>query len=168
MQQLLQALLEYWQVSESPKGNSDRSDANVALRTAIDNVQLLVRENRAVVTHLELPIVNANETALTQLFQNLISNAIKYRHPEREPKIEISCDRNGSGWVFAVQDNGIGIPPEYRELIFKLFKRLQTNQRQGSGIGLALCAKIVENFGGRIWVESQSGEGSTFRFIVPD
>jgi signal transduction histidine kinase len=168
MQQLLQALLEYWQVSESPIGNSDHGDANVALRKAIDNVELLVRENRAVVTHSQLPVVNANETALTQLFQNLISNAIKYRHPQNEPKIEISCEhRNGSGWLFSVQDNGIGIPPEYRELIFKLFKRLQTNQRRGSGIGLALCAKIVENFGGRIWVESELGEGSTFHFIVP-
>lgn len=110
-----------------------------------------------------LPIYDAH---LVQLLQNLIGNAVKYRG-DAEPRIRVSCEKNGTGWLVRVSDNGIGIEPKYSEQIFKPFRRLHGDEHPGSGIGLATCQKIVSGYGGKIWVESVPGEGSTFCFTIP-
>jgi two-component system, chemotaxis family, sensor kinase Cph1 len=119
------------------------------------------------VTHDLLPTVVADDTQLTQLFQNLISNAIKFRG-DQPPRVHLSAARNENEWVFAVRDNGIGVDPEYADRIFVIFQRLHTSaDYPGTGIGLALCKKIVERHGGRIWVDSHPGQGATFYFTLP-
>jgi light-regulated signal transduction histidine kinase (bacteriophytochrome) len=108
------------------------------------------------------------EVHLEQLFQNLIANGIKYRSKDA-PHIRISAKLDDSNWVFSVQDNGIGIDPQYQDQIFGVFKRLHRNDEyEGTGIGLAICKRIVERYGGRLWVESKPGEGATFRFAIPE
>jgi light-regulated signal transduction histidine kinase (bacteriophytochrome) len=127
-----------------------------------------VTEARARVTSDPLPTVQVHKTHLQQLFQNLVGNAIKYRSPERIAEVHISAKRQNGAWVLAVIDNGIGIEPEYRENIFGLFKRLHnSNEYPGTGIGLAICQRIVDRYHGRIWVESEPRKGSTFRFTLP-
>ena len=113
-----------------------------------------------------LPTVVAKEVMLTQLFQNLIGNSIKYRG-KAAPTIHISAERTAEGWLFSVRDNGIGIDPADSELVFGMFKRLHGKEIPGTGIGLALCRKVVERHGGRIWVESEAGLGATFKFTIP-
>lgn len=103
---------------------------------------------------------------MTQLFQNLISNSIKFRG-EETPRIHVSAERNAEGWLFSVRDNGIGIDPQDAGRVFGMFKRLHGAELPGTGIGLALCKKVVERKGGRIWVESETGRGATFKFTVP-
>jgi light-regulated signal transduction histidine kinase (bacteriophytochrome) len=119
------------------------------------------------VSHCSLPKVVADSTQLAQVFQNLIANGIKF-HGEEAPKIHISADKKDKEWVFSVQDNGIGIDPQYSEKIFEVFKRLHKKEEYpGTGIGLSVCKKIVERHGGRICVESELGKGSTFYFTLP-
>jgi light-regulated signal transduction histidine kinase (bacteriophytochrome) len=110
--------------------------------------------------------VLAEEVMVTQLFQNLISNSIKYRGDET-PRIHVSAEKSAEGWLFAVRDNGIGIDPQDAGRVFGIFKRLHGQEIPGTGIGLALCKKIVERKGGRIWVESEAGRGATFKFTIP-
>jgi light-regulated signal transduction histidine kinase (bacteriophytochrome) len=123
-------------------------------------------QNEAAVTWSDLPTVPADEVRMVQLLQNLVGNAIKYRGPEA-PRIHVSAHHGNTGWMFSVQDNGIGISPEYAQQIFGVFKRLHGQNYPGTGIGLAICQRIVERYGGRIWVESALGEGSTFFFTLP-
>jgi chemotaxis family two-component system sensor kinase Cph1 len=114
-----------------------------------------------------LPTVNADRTQLLQVFQNLISNAIKYRS-QRSPKIHVGTEEKGAEWLISVRDNGIGIAPQYADRIFRIFQRLHTRREySGTGIGLAICKKIIERHSGRIWVESELDEGSTFYFTLP-
>jgi PAS domain S-box-containing protein len=132
------------------------------------NLEALIAENGAKIIIGDLPAVRADTLQIVQLFQNLIGNAIKYRS-EKPPEIFISAEDQGKYWCFSVKDNGIGISPEYKERIFVVFQRLHSDREKfpGTGIGLAICKKIVERHGGRIWVESQLGEGSTFSFTFP-
>ena len=130
------------------------------------NLQASIEQNGASITWRNLPTVRAHEVRLVQLFQNLVGNAIKYRRAE-PPAIHVSAERRDSDWLFSVQDNGIGIKPDYAQQIFGIFKRLHGNTYPGTGIGLAICQRIVENYGGRIWVESKLGAGSLFRFTLP-
>jgi light-regulated signal transduction histidine kinase (bacteriophytochrome) len=126
-----------------------------------------ISDSKADISFEQLPVVRIPEVHLQQLFQNLITNGIKYRSAEA-PCIRITCQRQDSLWRFAFQDNGIGIPAEYHNKIFGIFKRLHgREQYQGTGIGLAICKRIVERYGGRIWVNSEPGRGSTFYFTLP-
>jgi light-regulated signal transduction histidine kinase (bacteriophytochrome) len=139
------------------------------LQAAKENLDVAIAESGAVITHDPLPALVAAATQLTQLFQNLFSNAIKFRRPEEAPRIHVSSKRQDGGWQFSVRDNGIGIDPQYFDRIFIIFQRLHGREEYpGTGIGLAICKKIVERHGGRIWVESERGKGCTFHFVIPD
>jgi chemotaxis family two-component system sensor kinase Cph1 len=139
-----------------------------AIDKAISNLQASICSSKAIITYDDLPRVAVDGVHLQQIFQNLISNAIKYRAAE-DPEIRISAERSNGYWCFSVKDNGIGINPQYSSTVFRLFKRLHGhNEYPGTGVGLAICQKIVERHGGRIWVESQPGKGSDFRFTLPE
>jgi PAS domain S-box-containing protein len=166
MQRLIQDLLAYSRVGTKGKDLSDTSSEE-ALQQALANLRGTIAESGALVTHDLLPLVKADESQLVQLFQNLIGNGIKYQKTG-VPKIHISASRNGGRkWIFSVQDNGLGIDPQYFERIFGMFQRLHKREEfEGTGIGLAICKKIVERHGGSISVESQPGHGSTFQFAL--
>jgi light-regulated signal transduction histidine kinase (bacteriophytochrome) len=142
-------------------------DCNVVLADALFMLELPVRESAVQIDAQPLPTVVANGQQLTRLFQNLISNAIKYC--EVTPRLHISAERGDGVWTFAVQDNGIGIAPQHRENIFKMFQRLHDSASyDGAGIGLSICQRIVDSHGGRIWADSAPGGGSIMRFTIPD
>ncbi|MGD0298661.1 MAG: ATP-binding protein [Bryobacteraceae bacterium] len=142
-------------------------DASMVLKHALLGLAEAIRESDARVTWDTLPEVYMAESHLQQVFQNLIGNALKYRSQD-SPRIHVSANLRGSAWCFSVQDNGIGIDPQYKEKIFGVFKRLHQDQKySGTGIGLAICQRVVERYGGRIWVESEPGKGATFFFTVP-
>jgi PAS domain S-box-containing protein len=166
MQRLIQDLLAYSRVGTQGSDLRDISSEN-ALRQALINLRGAIEESGALVTHDPLPAVLADETQLTQLFQNLIGNAVKYQSPG-VPKVHIAAAMNGEKkWTFSVRDNGLGIDPQYFEKIFGMFQRLHKREVfAGTGIGLAICKKIVEQHGSHISVESQPGQGSTFRFAL--
>jgi two-component system CheB/CheR fusion protein len=163
---LLKALLAYWEVSERERGRLTSIDCGAVLSKTLFNLQAAIAESGASVTSDPLPSVAAEEVLLMQLFQNLISNSIKYRSREA-PRIHVSAEREGEAWRFAVRDNGIGIDPEDADRVFGMFKRLHGSEIPGTGIGLAICKKVVERQGGRIWVESEAGRGATFKFTIP-
>jgi two-component system CheB/CheR fusion protein len=163
---LLKALLAYWEITEREPGSLASIDCGAVLAKALLNLQVAIEESGATVTSGPLPIVAADEVMLMQLFQNLISNSIKYRSKET-PRIHVSAEKDAEGWLFAVQDNGVGIGAEDSDRVFGMFKRLHGSEIPGTGMGLALCKKVVERQGGRIWVESEPGRGATFKFTIP-
>jgi NO-binding membrane sensor protein with MHYT domain/signal transduction histidine kinase len=166
MQTLIRDLLSYSRVT-SKAGSFQSVSADASARIACENLRKSIEEASAVVDIGSLPEVLADSTQLIQLFQNLIGNAIKYRD-DRRPEIRVDASPNERGWTFSVRDNGIGMEPRYFEQIFQMFQRLHTRERfSGTGIGLAICRKIVERHGGKIWVESALGKGSTFLFTIP-
>lgn len=163
---MIRDLLSYTQVSASSEADTVRCDANEALAQALTNLSTAVKENGAQIYYPVLPAVRIPDVQLIQVFQNLIGNALKYRSQE-VPVITISVQRESDQWVFSVADNGIGIKEDYKHQIFGLFKRLHSrSQYSGTGIGLALCQRIIQRVGGRIWVESSPGSGSTFYFTL--
>jgi two-component system CheB/CheR fusion protein len=163
---LLRALLAYWEVAGREQGSVASIDSGAVLAKTLLNLQAAIAESGAIINSDPMPTVTAEEISLMQLFQNLISNSIKYRSAET-PRIHVSAERSAEGWVFAVLDNGIGIDPQDTSRVFGMFKRLHGSEIPGTGIGLALCKKLVERQGGRIWVESEPGRGSTFKFTIP-
>ncbi len=167
MAALIEDLLRFSTVSTSEAFSTAPVDANACVQAAIENLQGAISESGATVTHDNLPKVCIAQTSLVQLFQNLIGNAIRYRSAA-PPRIHIAAERRNGAWRFSCRDNGIGIAPEYYQQIFEPFKRLHGPAVPGSGIGLAVCKKIVERYSGEIWVESIVGQGSTFYFTVPD
>jgi two-component system, chemotaxis family, sensor kinase Cph1 len=159
-------LLEYSRVGRVGT-NFSKVDANKVLQETLENLTSSIEETHAKITHDPLPEFTGDALQLQQLFQNLIGNALKFRD-SKEPEIHIGVRREPKEWLFWVRDNGIGIEPQYKDRIFLIFQRLHDrHQYSGTGIGLAICKKIVEWHGGRIWVESQLGQGSTFFFTIP-
>ncbi len=166
MQTLINDLLTYSRVGAYGK-TFKPTDCKAVFDRALRNLQAAIEESGAVVTHDPLPSLMADASQLLQLFQNLISNAIKFRG-EEQPHVHISAKQYQNEWVFSVRDNGIGIDPKHSERIFMIFERLPNRgEYPGTGIGLAICKKIVERHGGRIWVDSEQGKGSTFYFTIP-
>lgn len=166
MRQLLTDLLAYATLDREEQ-RQEKVDLNKIIQDILQNLKVAISESHAVITHPKLPTITANPTQMIQLFQNLLSNSIKFRGT-KEPKITISVEEKPQYFLFAIKDNGIGIAPEYQEKIFGVFQRLHTRtQYEGTGIGLAICQKIVHNQGGKIWLESKEGEGTTFFITFP-
>jgi light-regulated signal transduction histidine kinase (bacteriophytochrome) len=166
MQDMIKNLVEYLKIGM--KGIKLKPvDFSFAVNKAVLNPKTAIEENGAIVTHDELPTVMADASQINRLFQNLMSNAIKFRSKEAL-RVHISAERKDNKWVFSVRDNGMGIEPNAIERIFDVFQRLHARgEYPGAGIGLAICKRIVERHGGRIWVESEPGQGSTFFFALP-
>jgi PAS domain S-box-containing protein len=168
MQQLIDDLLSYSRVGSKAKEIAP-VDAAKALSEALANLRARIEESVACVTVGQLPLVRADERQLAQLFQNLVGNALKFNGGGQPPRVSVEARRDGGEWIFSVKDEGIGIDPEHFERIFMIFQRLHTREEYpGTGIGLAICKKIVERHGGRIWVESSERHGSTFFFTLPE
>ena len=167
MDALLEDLLMYSRTSRSDHVPAGPVDCNVVLQKTLSNLEIAIRETDAEIHADTLPTIIAHETRMVQLFQNLISNAIRYRKKTRPLRIDISATLDNDVWLFAFKDNGIGIEAPYREKIFVLFQRLHAASESGSGIGLALCEKIVHQYGGKIWVEGDVSEGAIFKFTLP-
>ena len=165
MKTLIEGLLRYSRVTTQAR-RLEEMGARTALDEATANLGRAIEEKGAVVTHDDLPTVLADPIQFVQLFQNLIGNALKFC--DGTPRVHVAAERTGEEWVFSVRDKGIGIAEEHRERIFQVFQRLHERGRYpGTGIGLAICKKVVERHGGRIWVESRPGQGSTFFFTLP-
>jgi signal transduction histidine kinase len=166
METLIRDLLAYSRVNTRPK-ESTPTDAGAAVGEALGSLHSRIAETKAEISCGDLPTIRVDRVQLVQVFQNLLGNAMKFRG-EAPPKIEISAGRNGDFWQFSVRDNGIGIDPKFHATVFEAFRSLNSKkQYPGTGIGLATCKKIVERHGGRIWVESKLGEGTTFHFTLP-
>jgi PAS domain S-box-containing protein len=166
MGELLKNLLSYATIANASQESPECTDANEALRAAELNLQATIEDTRASCSSDQLPMVWVPRVHLIRLFQNLLSNGLKYRS-ERAPDIHVGVKSDGDKFTFSVQDNGIGIAPEYLNQIFGVFKRLHRSKYDGTGIGLAMCQRIVERAGGQIWVESEVDRGSTFFFTIP-
>ncbi|HUS06997.1 MAG TPA: ATP-binding protein [Bryobacteraceae bacterium] len=165
MTNLITGLLKYAQATNLDATPLKLVSADAVMRGALVNLQTAIDESGATVTQDPLPMVLADPLQLMQLFQNLIGNALKYRGSEPS-RVHVSASEREEEWVFSLRDNGVGIDPKYSTRIFGLFKRLHDTTQPGSGIGLAICKKIVERNGGRIWVESEAGKGATFYFSI--
>lgn len=167
MTSLVQDLLAYAQVRvEMDRPSSFSLDENV--ETALSQLKGAIDESNALITHDPLPEIQADQGQMVRLFQNLLGNALKYRRPDVRPVIHVSAKQEGSEWLITIKDNGIGFDPKYAIDIFAPFKRLHTKEQyDGSGVGLAICKRIVDNHGGRIWAESKVGQGSTFFVSLP-
>jgi len=166
MQALVQDLLSLSRIGQEPLPLRP-VDCNAVLADVVHDLEPAIAETSAIVQLSKLPVVQAQASLLRQVFQNLIGNALKFRGKE-PPLVRVFAEPEEKRWLFSVSDNGIGIPPESQASIFKIFQRLHARgEYPGNGIGLAICQKIVEHYGGRIWVESQSGCGSSFRFTLP-
>ena len=167
MESLVRDLLAYTVAGQLAQPET-AENANDALSGALANLDGAIRASGAEVVSEPLPSLRVHATQLQQLFQNLVGNAIKYRRPEIPPVINVTARRDGESWLFSVSDNGLGIESQYQERVFGLFKRLHGgDEYSGTGIGLAICRRIVERYHGRIWVESEIGKGSTFNFTLP-
>jgi signal transduction histidine kinase len=166
MHVLINDLLSYSRAGTN-RNRLTQTNCEETLARTLASLQAAIEESGAAITHDDLPTVMADRTQMDQLFQNLIGNAIKYRGAV-PPQIHVGCQRDGGWWVFSVRDNGIGIDPRYSERIFIIFQRLHTrDEYSGTGIGLAICKKIVERHGGKIWIESELGQGTTCYFKLP-
>lgn len=166
MQTLISALLEYSRVGRQTQAGP--VDAESALDQALSNLRPSLEESQAQVTRVPLPKVVAEHGQLVQVFQNLLGNALKFARREEPPQVHVGAILKGNQVLFSVRDNGIGIDPQFQERIFVIFQRLHSrSEYPGTGIGLSICKKVVERFGGQIWVESDLGRGATFFFTLP-
>ncbi len=168
MEYLIRDLLDFSQLDSRGVEQFRPFSSDASFVEAVANLQTSIEESSAAIHHDPLPVVNGDPVQIARLFQNLLVNSIKYRHADRAPVVHASARRDGHEWHFSVKDNGIGIEPQYAEKVFGIFKRLHGRENPGTGIGLAICKKIVARHGGRIWVESQLGAGATFHFTLPE
>jgi signal transduction histidine kinase len=166
MQQLLDTLLAYSLLGQKTQDVTD-VDLNIKLEQVIQYLTVSIQETDAKIRFSNLPTVNASATEMTQLFQNIIANALKFRKPDTHPLIEIACNESAADYIFTITDNGIGIKKEDQERVFQLFTRIYTHKYEGTGIGLATCKKILSKLHGKIWVTSTEGVGTTFHFTIP-
>jgi PAS domain S-box-containing protein len=167
MNALVTAALRYSSANGDSRALTEQIDSGDVLAWTLITLSEEIKQRRAVVTSDRLPKVSCSEHALVQLFQNLVSNALRYSVPGSFPRVHVSAIRTANGWTFSVADSGIGIDPTDTARIFELFQRVNRD-KDGMGIGLSICRKVVESIGGSIWVESEPGKGSTFRFTLPD
>jgi signal transduction histidine kinase len=169
MDALLDDLLSYAHASSIPEAAFEPVDAMTPLQWALDNLAGAIQASNAKITIGDMPVVRMRASHLSQVFQNLIGNSIKYRKANDEIEIQLSARRVDGTWIFSIKDNGIGVPPAYKETIFGIFKRLHSNSEySGTGMGLAICKRIIERYRGRIWVESELGHGANFFFSIPE
>jgi light-regulated signal transduction histidine kinase (bacteriophytochrome) len=167
MHSLIQDLLSYSRIT-TLGGPLTACDLSHVVSEALGCLELAIAESKAVVTVGTMPVLNCDRAQMISLFQNLIGNAIKYRKPDTAPIIDISAKMDGAEWVFRISDNGIGLDPRYKDRIFIIFQRLHgAGTYEGTGIGLAICKRIIERHQGRIWVESEPGKGASFVFALP-
>jgi len=166
MNVLISDLLNYSRISKNP-GPLQKLDANEIIKIISQNLATQIDQTHAKIKTSNLPVYTGIESQQIQLFQNLINNAIKFKHPDREPVIEISAQSKDENWEFAIKDNGIGIAQKFHNKIFEIFQRLNNSEQSGTGIGLSICKKVAELNGGKIWFESTEGKGSTFFFTIP-
>jgi PAS domain S-box-containing protein len=166
MSRLINDFLTYSRVG-TDKAKYEQTNLNNVMKDALSNLKTAISETKAKITYKELPKINCNPLQMTQVFQNLLSNAIKYKG-EKNPDIRITAEKKDGQWLFSVKDNGIGIEPWFYERIFLLFQKMHDPKKYpGSGIGLALCKRVIEKHGGNIWLESEKGKGTTFYFTIP-
>jgi len=167
MRDLITGLLEYSRINRNEMPY-EQVDCNIVLDEVVANLGTIIAENKVVLSYTTLPVIKANRLEMLRLLQNLISNAIKF-NKNSEKQVRISYKKLPEGHQFSIEDNGIGIDQHHSDKIFEIFKRLHPiGEYQGTGIGLAICKKIVERYGGKIWVESVADKGSTFHFTIPD
>lgn len=166
MQSLIEALLQYSRVGKKD-ATYEKVDLNDVMNLVMADLDLSIKESNAQIKVSQLPVLFANRAQMVQLFQNLVSNALKFRVQDRSVVIEVACEIKNNYWQFSVKDNGIGIDPKFSDKIFVIFQRLHPHKKYpGTGIGLSLCKKIVENYKGRIWLESEPGKGCIFYFTI--
>jgi signal transduction histidine kinase len=168
MERLIADLLSYSRMIESGHPVTEIADLNGSLSEGLAVLKQIIQDSGATVVHGSLPKVRGDEQQLAHVFQNLLSNALKYRGQNEPPSVRISAMKRGTEWVIGVEDNGIGFDNEYAEKIFGLFKRLHRDEYPGTGLGLAICKRIVERCGGSMWAHSEPGKGSTFYFALPE
>jgi light-regulated signal transduction histidine kinase (bacteriophytochrome) len=170
MEALIKDLLTYSRTTHDDGDSPNRpADLNTALEQALSRVDTRIEENHASVSSDRLPVVYGDEGQLAHVFQNLLSNALKYRKAEETPRIHIGAEKRNGHWIVSVNDNGIGFDQDQAERIFGLFKRLHRDEEYpGTGLGLAICKRIVEKYRGRMWAESEAGVGSTFFIALLD
>jgi len=168
MEDLLRDLLSFSRAAHLDTPEAESADLRAVLADALSVLRNLIDETGAEVAVASLPLVHGDPSQLAHVFQNLISNSIKYRHDSRRPVIEISAERLDAHWVIAVRDNGIGFDQRYADRIFGLFKRLHKEEYPGTGLGLAICQRIVQRYGGRMWAMGRPGEGATFYFALKE
>lgn len=167
MELLIRDLLTFSRTIQTEDAPSGAAELSVSLSEAMSVLRERIEQSGAVITAGDLPVVRGDAMQIAHIFQNLISNSIKYRKPAERPEIHVSASRADGHWVVAVRDNGIGFDQQYAKRIFGLFKRLYKDEYPGTGLGLAICQRIVEKYGGRIWATSQAGKGATFYFALP-
>jgi PAS domain S-box-containing protein len=165
MQNLINDLLSYSRVDSRGKV-FESTNMEKVFEAAMDNLQVAIEDSKAEVTHEPLPTVVADEVQMVQIFQNMVANAIKF-HDKEAPRVHVSAELKENEWLFSVKDNGMGIEPQYFDRIFIIFQRLNGQEYSGTGLGLSIVKKIIERHGGRVWVESEYGKGSTFYFTIP-
>jgi light-regulated signal transduction histidine kinase (bacteriophytochrome) len=169
MSKLVKSLLDYSRVGGDPDMHRVPVDLNETFRVACQTLNFAIQDSEAVVTHEPLPTVLADRDQMHQLVQNLLSNALKYRRRDEAPRVQLQVVRRTGEWLFTLRDQGLGFEPRHAEHIFGIFKRVHGQRYSGTGIGLAICRKIVERHGGRIWAESAGpGQGAAFHFTLPE